>query len=102
MNLESVLQDAQNRYEKYRAWFEKLNLVDEEKRLQMIQNKVKLFEAAQKSLFYEMGDMGLIQPMSNQEANEKREELAFELSDIERLLGIYQKKYRTICELLSD
>ena len=49
-----------------------------------------------------MGDMGLIQPMSNQEANEKREELAFELSDIERLLGIYQKKYRTICELLSD
>ncbi len=102
MHLETVLKDAEDRYEKYRGWFENLNIVEKEKRLQMLQKKIKLYETAQKSLFYEMKDIGMIQAMSNQEAHEKREELAFELLDIEKLLGDYEKKYRMICELLSD
>lgn len=102
IQLEKVLVDTENRYRQLRKWFESLEVNKYEERLKNAQYKIRMFEEAQKELFYEMEEIGLLQMVSNQEANEKREELRVQLKEIETLLEVYRRKYITICGLLSD
>ena len=100
--LEKTLEDAQIRYQQLRKWFETLDMSQYEARIKNAQQRIAMFEDAQRALFYELDDLNMIQSVSNQEANEKREELRLQLKQIEILLEDYRKKYKMICELLSD
>lgn len=100
--LEKALNDAENRYKQLRKWFESLEVSQYDERLKTALQKTSLFEEAQKALFYEIGEIGLTQTISMQEANEKKEELKKQLRDIETSMSSYQRKYQIICKLLSD
>ena len=100
--LEKTLADAEERHGQLRKWFESLDMTKYDARIKQAQQRINMFEDAQKALFYEMDELNLAQTVSNQEANEKREELRLQLKQIEQLLEDYRKKYKMICELLSD
>ena len=100
--LEKALNDAENRYKQLRKWFESLEVSQYDERLKTALQKTALFEEVQRELFYEIGDIGLTQTISMQEANEKKEELRRQLKEIETSISVYQRKYQRICELLSD
>lgn len=100
--LEKTLREAESRYEQLRKWFENFDADHYEKRLQSVLQRVKIFEDAQRELFYEIEELGLAQTISMQEANEKKEELCRQFEEIEDLIDRYQRKYKKICELLSD
>ena len=100
--LEKALADVEERQGQLRKWFETLDMSQYDARIKQAQQRINMFEDAQKALFYEMDELNLAQTVSNQEANEKREELRLQLKQIEQLLEDYRKKYKMICELLSD
>ncbi|MBQ2288239.1 MAG: hypothetical protein II251_05990, partial [Lachnospiraceae bacterium] len=100
--LEKTLSDAEDRYKQLRKWFESLEVSNFDERLKIALKKTTIFEEAQKELFYEVENIGLAQTISMQEANEKKDELRRQLKEIEDLLNEYQRKYKKICELLSD
>ena len=100
--LEKALADVEERQGQLRKWFETLDMTQYDARIKQAQQRINMFEDAQKALFYEMDELNLAQTVSNQEANEKREELRLQLKQIEQLLEDYRKKYKMICELLSD
>ncbi len=100
--LEKTLNDAEDRYKQMRKWFESLEVNNYDDRLKTALQKIAVFEEAQKALFYEVDTLGIAQTISMQEANEKKDELRRQLKEIEDLLNEYQKKYKKICELLSD
>ena len=100
--LEKALADVEERQGQLRKWFETLDMSQYDARIKQAQQRINMFEDAQKALFYEMDELNLAQTVSNQEANEKREELRLALKQIETMLEDYRTKYKMICELLSD
>lgn len=100
--LEKTLSDAEDRYRQLRKWFESLEVSNFDERLKIALQKTTMFEEAQKELFYEVGNLGLAQTISMQEANEKKDELRRQFKEIQDSINDYQEKYKKICELLSD
>ena len=100
--LEKALADVEERQGQLRKWFETLDMTQYDARIKQAQQRINMFEDAQKALFYEMDELNLAQTVSNLEANEKRDELRLQLKQVEQLLEDYRKKYKMICELLSD
>ena len=100
--LEKTLNDAETRQKQLKKWFETLDMPQYEAKIKKIQGLIAMYEDAQKALFYETDELKAIPTISNQEANDKKEELRVQFKQIETSLEVYRKKYNTICELLSD
>lgn len=100
--LEQRLSDAEEQYRHLKEWFESLEIKRYTERLNHAEQKIRIFQEVQRELFYETEELGLLQGMTNQEANKKREELRRQMEEIEDKVEDYRRKYNIICGLFSD